>query len=347
MFSRESALKMQVVRQAATLAVIFITAFVTLWGFYRFRQAPRPRGYEMSESLSAFIQDGVQYRHAHGLMLTRVIPLLAYALPKSYVYGMADIAIDNSVGRTAYIFSNSIPRVSGFTFLPQSWSKPRWDFCSSCFSQFLWRVICGARKARDALPAHSRYFLSCREHDLEAEFRHPPHTSDFSAADCARRGSSVLSRQPQPRVPLRRRSVRSISLRVIAARVSVSLSFSNQAFGGPQQTYRYLLDTNSDWAQGLVDDHDYLARNHITDCWIDYYGPLDPDYYGVPCKVLALYPSKRAGALPLPFEGTLIVSVADFMDTMGPAGNGSVWPAASCAAGRATRRSFPRFPGPF
>ena len=51
----------------------------------------------------------------------------------------------------------------------------------------------------------------------------------------------------------------------------------------------------------------------ISSCWIDYYGPLDPDYYGVPCKVLALYPSKRAGALPLPFEGTLIVSVMDYM----------------------------------
>jgi 4-amino-4-deoxy-L-arabinose transferase-like glycosyltransferase len=101
---RESLLKTQLVRQTLALTVIFAIAFVTLWGFYRFRHAPRPRGYEMSESLSAFIQDGVQHRHAQGLMLTRVIPLLAYVLPKSYVYGMADIAIDNSVGRTAYVF---------------------------------------------------------------------------------------------------------------------------------------------------------------------------------------------------------------------------------------------------
>src|SRR5580700_789638 len=76
-------------------------------------------------------------------------------------------------------------------------------------------------EARDALPAHSRYFLSCREYDLEAEFRHPPHTSDFSFADCARRGSSMLPRRPQPRVALRPRSVRGISLRVIAARLSL------------------------------------------------------------------------------------------------------------------------------
>jgi Dolichyl-phosphate-mannose-protein mannosyltransferase len=307
-------LSMQLARQAVALAVIFVIAFVTLWGFYRFRHAPRPRGYEMSESLSAFIQDGVQYRHAHGLMLTRVIPLLAYVLPKSYVYGMADIAVDNSVGRTAYVFGRLYTTGKWFYFPTAFLVKATLGFLLLLFltipaAGYLWR-----EKRRETLflliPAI--FFLAVSmTSKLNFGIRHllpifPLLIVIAAGAACylARRNRLWLYA-----VVLFAAFHCASSLRAFP----YYLSYSNEGFGGPQQTYRYLLDTNSDWAQGLIDDRDYLARNGITDCWLDYYGPLDPDYYGVPCKVLALYPAKRAGALPLPFEGTLIVSVADFM----------------------------------
>jgi Dolichyl-phosphate-mannose-protein mannosyltransferase len=314
MSGRESKLKMQLVRQAVALTVIFIIAFATLWAFYRFRHAPRPRGYEMSESLSAFIQDGVQYRHAHGLMLIRVIPLLAYVLPKSYVYGMADIAIDNSVGRTAYVFGRLYTTGKWFYFPAAFVVKATLGFLLLFLltipaAGYLWR-----EKRRETLflliPAI--FFLAVSmTSKLNFGIRHLLPIFPLLIVLAVGAACYLASRN---RVWL-------YAIVLLAAFHCASsvrafpyyLSYSNEAFGGPQQTYRYLLDTNSDWAQGLIDDRDYLARNHITDCWIDYYGPLDPDYYGVPCKVLALYPSKRAGALPLPFEGTLIVSVADFM----------------------------------
>jgi tetratricopeptide (TPR) repeat protein len=314
MSGRESEVKIQLMRQAAALTLIFLVSFVTLWGFYRFRHAPRPPGYEMSESLSAFIQNGVQYRHAHGLMLTRVIPLLTYVLPKSYVYGMADIAIDNSVGRTAYVFGRLYTTGQWFYFPAAILVKATLGFLlllllSIPAAGYLWR-----EKKRETLflliPAI--FFLAVSmTSKLNFGIRHiipifPLLIVLAAGAACylARRNRVWLYA-----VVLLVAFHCASSLRAFP----YYLSYSNEAFGGPQQTYRYLLDTNSDWAQGLIDDRDYLARNGITDCWLDYYGPLDPDYYGVPCKVLALYPAKRAGALPLPFDGTLIVSVADFM----------------------------------
>lgn len=312
--AREREWKIQLVRQAAALAVIFIVAFTTLWGFYRFRHAPRPPGFEMSEPLSAFIQDGVQYRHAHGLMLTRVIPLLAYVLPKSYVYGMADIAIDNSVGRTAYVFGRLYTTGKWFYFPVAFLVKATLGFLLLLLltipaAGYLWR-----EKKRETLflliPAI--FFLAVSmTSKLNFGIRHLLPIFPLLIVLAAGAACYLASRNGL--------WLYAVVLFVVFHCASslrafpYYISYSNEAFGGPQQTYRYLLDTNSDWAQGLIDDRDYLARNRITDCWIDYYGPLDPDYYGVTCRVLALYRSKRAGALPLPFEGTLIVSVADFM----------------------------------
>jgi tetratricopeptide (TPR) repeat protein len=314
MSSRERQLKIRLLRQAVALAVIFLIAFATLWGFYRFRHSPRPPGYEMSESLSAFIQDGVQYRHAHGLMLTRVIPLLAYVLPKSYVYGMADIAIDNSVGRTAYIFGRLYTTGQWFYFPAAFIVKATLGFLLLLLLTIPAAAYLWSEKKRETLflliPAI--FFLAVSmTSKLNFGVRHllpifPLLIVLAAGAACYLAGRNRLWLYA---VVLFTAFHCASSLRAFP----YYLSYSNEAFGGPQQTYRYLLDTNSDWAQGLIDDRDYLARNRITDCWIDYYGPLDPDYYGVPCKVLALYPGKRVGALPLPFEGTFIVSVADYM----------------------------------
>lgn len=60
------------------------------------------------------------------------------------------------------------------------------------------------------------------------------------------------------------------------------LPYSNEAFGGPSQTYRYLNDSNVDWGQDLRRLGQYLAE-HPTDeqIWLIYKGRGDPSYYGV------------------------------------------------------------------
>ncbi len=54
------------------------------------------------------------------------------------------------------------------------------------------------------------------------------------------------------------------------------------------QTYKYLTDSNVDWAQQLKATKRYLDARGVKDCWFVYFGEgvIDYSYYGIPCKPL-------------------------------------------------------------
>ncbi len=65
------------------------------------------------------------------------------------------------------------------------------------------------------------------------------------------------------------------------------LPYSNEAFGGPSQTYRYLGDSNVDWGQDMRRLGQYLGRTAPGEpVWLMYYGPAVPGYYGVNARNL-------------------------------------------------------------
>ncbi len=64
------------------------------------------------------------------------------------------------------------------------------------------------------------------------------------------------------------------------------LPYSNEAFGGPSNTYKVLSDANVGWESGLKNLAAYLNKHHITQCWLAFDGPNPPDYYRIPCKPL-------------------------------------------------------------
>src|SRR5205814_1273822 len=66
------------------------------------------------------------------------------------------------------------------------------------------------------------------------------------------------------------------------------LAYSNELWGGPSQTYRYLSDSNADWGQQLKATKKYLDNRHIDHCWFAYFADVvvDTAYYGIPCKPL-------------------------------------------------------------
>jgi tetratricopeptide (TPR) repeat protein len=91
------------------------------------------------------------------------------------------------------------------------------------------------------------------------------------------------------------------------------LSYSNEIWGGTQETYRYLSASNVDVGGGHIEERNYLARNRITDCWIAAFGSADLDYYGIPCKSFpggSAFASKRFAVVPSPVEGTLLISTS-------------------------------------
>ena len=66
------------------------------------------------------------------------------------------------------------------------------------------------------------------------------------------------------------------------------IAYSNEAWGGPTHTYRYLSDSNTDWGQQLLATSAYLRDHHITHCYFAYFVTpfVLPSDYGIPCTNL-------------------------------------------------------------
>lgn len=67
------------------------------------------------------------------------------------------------------------------------------------------------------------------------------------------------------------------------------LQYFNEFVGGPQNGYKYLIDSNLDWGQDLRRLKRYLEENKIEYLGLDYFGGGDPDYYGIKYAKLTPY----------------------------------------------------------
>jgi len=59
------------------------------------------------------------------------------------------------------------------------------------------------------------------------------------------------------------------------------LAYFNELVGGPENGYKYLVDSNLDWGQDLKGLKAYLEANGIDQIKLSYFGTADPAYYGI------------------------------------------------------------------
>jgi hypothetical protein len=93
----------------------------------------------------------------------------------------------------------------------------------------------------------------------------------------------------------------------------VYLAYSNELWGGPSQTYRYLSDSNADWGQQLKAAHKYLDARQVKSCWFAYFAAVvvEPTYYGVQCKPLTTIASvwlQPSIEVPASVDGPVLIS---------------------------------------
>ena len=83
------------------------------------------------------------------------------------------------------------------------------------------------------------------------------------------------------------------------------LPYSNEAFGGPSQTYRHLADANVDWGQDLRRLSIYLEEQYPGEpVWLIYKGRGDPKYYGIRARnPLKVPPEQREDVLRRSLDG--------------------------------------------
>jgi 4-amino-4-deoxy-L-arabinose transferase-like glycosyltransferase len=67
------------------------------------------------------------------------------------------------------------------------------------------------------------------------------------------------------------------------------LAYFNELAGGPENGYKYLVDSNLDWGQDLKGLKRYLEKQGIQRLWLSYFGTASPAYYGITYNYLPSY----------------------------------------------------------
>jgi hypothetical protein len=306
----QQSLRQGILRHTAPLAVIFLVAFTVLWCAYGLRYGARPASEPMSKDLGQFITE-VQAQGTHGLFLTTIIPGLARAhlLPEAYLYGLVDVLSVSQPGQPPFLLGKLYPHGKWFYFPLAFLIKSTLSFLILFIISILavrWRKTNLGRQFFYLVVPPVIILTFAMQSGLNIGYRHVLPIIGFL---CVLIAGAVVS------LWKRNRFWRYLTVTLLAAHVTSSLlafpnylPYSNEAWGGPSQTYRYLTDSNSDWGQGLYQTKDYLAKHDIKDCWIAYDGAASVSYYQIPCRKLSANSYIAEQVPPMSADGIFILS---------------------------------------
>lgn len=89
------------------------------------------------------------------------------------------------------------------------------------------------------------------------------------------------------------------------------ISYMNEAIGGAESRYKYLVDSNYDWGQGLIALKNYQDKNNIKNLQFAYFGSIDPTKYGIKyekIKNLSINDNKKEVALK--FDKNHVIAIS-------------------------------------
>jgi hypothetical protein len=304
------ALGRDVLRMAGALAVVIVLAVVVLWGFYGFRYAARPAGLALSPSLAGYVQ-GLAPGEAAGILLAGRLHLL----PESWLYGLADVR-SMANGMTSYFMGRNYEHGVWFYFPVLFTIKSTLGMMGLLFVTMV-TIARGWLRGRAlvflVLPPVV-YLIVAMDSHLNIGARHILPVWIFCCVIAAA-GAVALMRRGRVGVWV-------VGL-LLVMHVGTTLraapnymAYANEAWGGPTQTYRYLSDSNTDWAQQLVATSDYLRQRGVKQCWIAYFAApfILPEDYGIPCKRLPTPDSGFEGEqieVPPVIDGPVLISAGD------------------------------------
>lgn len=90
------------------------------------------------------------------------------------------------------------------------------------------------------------------------------------------------------------------------------LAYFNEAAGGPDAGYRWLVDSNLDWGQGLRELGEELKRRGSPHIFLSYFGVADPSYYGIRYTPAGFVSNvdRRDGAAAPPASGPVLLAIS-------------------------------------
>jgi hypothetical protein len=302
----------QAVRLATAIAVAIAIATAVLWASYGFRFAARPDGLQINPPLTQTV---------HGITPFEARSILAMArwhlLPESYLYGLVDVrAVAGFM--PSYIFGKVYQHGVWFYF-------PAAFVIKSTLGLLLLLLLSAAAIAMGKMRCWREilfltippliYLLVSMGSQLNIGARHILLVFVFAAMLAAGGAWKLIQAD--------RRWAYLVGALLIFHVVSSArafptsyMAYSNELWGGPSATYKYLTDSNTDWGQQLKGTKKYLDQRGVKNCWFAYF--VEPaiqfSSYGIPCKPLPTPDSNWFGEeidTPPTIDGPVLISAAD------------------------------------
>ena len=208
---------------------------------------------------------------SRGIVPTRVIPALQRTrlLPQAYRIGLLDVSVESEIGRPAYLLGQNYLGGRWYYFPVAASSSSPCPFC--CCSFFLRSVPLLANQCRKTrcfdVPVilfMATSAISGMNIGLRHIFPVIPLLAIFGAAGIWN-------------VPLNRNSVMGALIAVLLVAHAASslhafpnyISYGNELWGGPENAYKYVADSNADWGQAQKLAASYLQANETRVLFYD------------------------------------------------------------------------------
>ncbi len=295
-------------RLAASLVVVTVIAVVVLWAFYGFRYAARPNGLQLNPPLAAYVQD----LKPHEIWAINTTARW-HVLPESYLYGLADVRLTANF-YTSYVLGKIYAHGVWFYFPIAFLIKSTIGFMVLLLLAIAAiatrRLRCGREIWFLVVPVVF-YLLVAFAVGMNIGVRHILPVYVFLAVLV---GGAVWTFVRHDRKWAYVVGVLLVLHAVSSLRTFPTyLAYANELWGGPAHTYKYLTDSNVDWAQQLKATKQYLDARGVRDCWFVYFGEgvADFKYYGIPCKplptVVTLWLNEPL-EVPVSIDGPVLIS---------------------------------------
>ena len=295
----------------AALAIVLIAAGL-LWTCYGFRYQARPDGWQLNPPMVETLR-GLAPHEA------KAVAALAgwHLLPESYLYGLADVRAVANVW-PSYVFGKVYAHGVWFYFPVSFLIKATLGMLGLLL---LTAFALGARRMRFSrevlflvLPP-GLYMLVSMTSQLNIGVRHILLVFVFGCVLVAG-GARALIRSDRRWTWL----VAVLLLLHVASSIRAFptsyMAYSNELWGGPSQTHKYLTDSSTDWGQQLKATKRYVDQRGIKECWFAYFvePAIRASDYGIPCRPLPTADTgffDLATDVPPVIEGPVLMSVSD------------------------------------
>ena len=303
-------------RMTGALAAVAVIGVVVLWAFYGFRYSARPTGVVLTPTLAEYVAP-LRAAEAKGILLLSKMRVL----PESYLYGLADVrAMAN--GMPSFFMGKEYLHGVWFYFPAVLAIKSTIGFLGLVVAAGTACVAGRVRRRREVLfclvPA-GVYLWTAMTSNLNIGARHILPVYVFL---CVFAGASWAWARRFDGGRISRAGAVVVGVLLAAHVVSSArtypyfMAYSNELWGGPGSTYKHLTDSNTDWAQQLIEVRRYLEKRGVKECWFVYFAQplIDFKGYGIPCKPLPAFDSISVDAVydvPPVIKGPVLISAGD------------------------------------